>query len=117
MRAVRRREEAARGAEAGADVEDVLVRLEGEFRGEVDEGEVAVVVHGVEGGGVAVGPFGFGGGEGGEDGVGAGEVVEGYGGDLWGGWAFGAEGFWLVGHFLIFVLWIALGVVFFVHSS
>lgn len=45
------------------------------------EGGVVVVVEAVEGGGVGVGPFGFGG-EGGEVGVGAGEVVEGHGGDV-----------------------------------
>ncbi len=45
---------------------------------------MAVVVQAVEGGGVGVGPVGFGG-EGGEVGVGAGEVIEGEGGERWGG--------------------------------
>ena len=92
-------EKAACRAEAGSDVQDVLVGLEVNFRRAVLEGGVAVVVHAVEGGGVGVGPSWFGG-EGGEVGMGAGEVVEGHGGDVGvgvvrrfgSGFIFGGEG-------------------------
>ena len=74
-------EKAARGAEAGSDVQNVLIGFEMDFGSAVLEGGVAVVVHAVEGGGVGVCPFGFGG-EGGEVGMGSGEIVEGHTGDV-----------------------------------
>ena len=61
-------EEAACGAEAGSDVQDLFIGLETEIRGAVFEGGVGFVVHAVEGGCVGVGPVGFVG-EGGEDGL------------------------------------------------
>ena len=88
-------EEAARGAEAGPDVQNPLPGLEVELRSAVVEGGVAVVVQAVEGGGVGVCPGGFGGEEG-EVGAGAGEVVEGHAGDVGVGAGFGALGAFVV---------------------
>lgn len=59
------------------------------------DGDVAVLVQAVEGGGVGVCPGGFGGEEG-EVGAGAGEVVEGYVGDVGVGAGFGARGAFVV---------------------